>query len=162
MVYIFEVSVVVPETYITSVVYVILRMFDLRNIGSGLSKGASVRTQIYPICRIWKFRRGVFVSLLFQNGFFALMRKWWHDACFIFLWDTLQEFVCDYWVCEKFAPYIPVTRLLGRSGFGNAVGCVEADASEDTLEKTNLGNCLMWNDATVCGGRVRLKIVLRV
>ena len=65
-------------------------------------------------------------------------------------------------MCEKCEQYIPVTRLLGRSVFGDAVGCVEAATSYDTQEITYLGGCLMWTDATVYGGRVCLKIFVRV
>ena len=63
-------------------------------------------------------------------------------------------------MCEKFAPSIPVNRLLGRSIFGDVVRCVKVDASEDTQETTSMGGCLMWNNATVYGGRVRLKVLL--
>ena len=58
---------------------------------------------------------------------------------------------------EECTPPIPVSRLLVRSGFGNAVGYVEAAASNNIQEITFLGSCLMWNDATVCGVRIRLK-----
>ena len=54
---------------------------------------------------------------------------------------------------EECAPPIPVSRLLGRSGFGNAVGTVEASARNNSQEIIFLGGCLMWNDAAVCGGR---------
>ena len=40
---------------------------------------------------------------------------------------------------DEFAPPIPVARLLGRSGFGNAVGSLEAAASDDIQEITLLG-----------------------
>ena len=65
------------------------------------------------------------------------------------LWDPPQEFVCDSCMFEECAPPIPVSRLLGRSGFGNTVGCVEAAASDNIQEITFLGGCLMWNDAAV-------------
>ena len=58
---------------------------------------------------------------------------------------------------EEFAPPIPVARLLGRSGFGNAVGSVKATASNGIQEIPFLGGCLMWNDAAVCCGRIWLK-----
>ena len=61
---------------------------------------------------------------------------------------------------DEFAPPIPVARLLGRSGFGDAVGSVEAAASDDIQEITFLGGCLMWNDAAVCGGRIWFRFIL--
>ena len=57
-------------------------------------------------------------------------------------------------MCEKRTPSIPVTRLLGRSGFVGAIGCAEDVASDDTHEITSLGGCLICNYAAVCGGRV--------
>ena len=51
-----------------------------------------------------------------------------------------QEFFCD--------------TLIGRRGFGDAVGCVEAAASDDIQEIMSLGGCLMWNNIAVFGGRV--------
>ena len=65
-------------------------------------------------------------------------------------------------MCEEFSPPIPVARLLGCSGFGYAVGCVEDEASDDIQEIISLGGCLMWNNAAVCGGRVRLDFFVRV
>ena len=50
-------------------------------------------------------------------------------------------------------PITPVSRILGRSGFGDAVGSVEAAASDDIQEISFLGSCLMWNDADVCCGK---------
>ena len=47
--------------------------------------------------------------------------------------------------------------MIGCSGFGDAIGSVEADASDDIHEITFLGGCLMWKDAAVCGGRIWLK-----
>ena len=63
---------------------------------------------------------------------------------------------------EKCASSIPVSRLFGHSGFVDSVGCVDVDASDDTREITSLRGCLMWNDAAICGGRVLLKIFVRV
>ena len=65
-------------------------------------------------------------------------------------------------MCEEFSPPIPVSRLLGRSGFGNAVVCVEDDASNNIQEIMSLEGCLMWNHAAVYGGRVRLDFFVRV
>ena len=50
---------------------------------------------------------------------------------------------------EECAPHIPVARLLGLSGFGDAVGIVKAVASDDIQYITFLGDCLMWNDSAV-------------
>ena len=58
--------------------------------------------------------------------------------------------------------HFPVARLLGRSGFGDAVGSVEAAASNDIQEITFLGSCLMWNNATVCCGKIWSKMFVRV
>ena len=63
---------------------------------------------------------------------------------------------------EEFTPPIPVSRLLGRSGFGNAVGCVKAATSDDTEKIKFLDGCLMWNDAAVCGGRIWLNFFVSV
>ena len=48
---------------------------------------------------------------------------------------------------EECAPPTPVSRLIGRSGFGDAVGSVEAATRDDIQEITFLGVYLMWNDA---------------
>ena len=63
---------------------------------------------------------------------------------------------------EECATPIPVSRLIGHSGFENDVGSVEADARNDIQEITLLGGCLMWNDATVCGGKIRLNVFVSV
>ena len=63
---------------------------------------------------------------------------------------------------EEYSPPFPVARLLGRSGFGDAAGSVEADASDDILEITFLGSCLMWNNAAVCCGKILSKMFVRV
>ena len=60
-------------------------------------------------------------------------------------------------MCDKFAQSIPVTILFGRSGFGDAIGCIEAATGDDTQEFTSLGGCSMWNNAAICSGRVWLK-----
>ena len=84
------------------------------------------------------------------------------QSCFMFFWYPPQEFVCDARVCDKCAPYIPVTRLIVRSGFGDDVGCIKAAARNDTQEITSLDSCLIWKNATVCDGRVWLNISVRV
>ena len=63
---------------------------------------------------------------------------------------------------EEYSPPFLVARLLGRSGFGDAVGSVEADASNDIQEIKFLGSCLMWNNAAVCCGKITLKMFVRV
>ena len=63
---------------------------------------------------------------------------------------------------EECAPPIPVSRLIVRSGFVDSVGSVKAAASDDIQEIKFLGGCLMWNDAAVCGGRIRLKCFVSV
>ena len=63
---------------------------------------------------------------------------------------------------EECDPTFPVARLLGRSGFDNAVGRVESAASDDIQEITFLGRYLMWNDAAVCCGKIWLKMFVRV
>ena len=55
-----------------------------------------------------------------------------------------------------------MARLLGRSGFGNDVGYVEDDASNDIQEIISLGGCLVWKYSAVYGGRVRLEFFVRV
>ena len=157
MVYTFGILLLVPDNYITGGVSKILMMFDLRNLESGCSEGASGRMQIHLIWHIWQFCGGVFFFVV-PIFFFAPVWIIRHNGCFMFLWYPPQEFVCDAWVCEMFSPSVSVTRLLGRSKIGDAVGCVQAAASEDTQEITYLGGCLMWNYSAVCGCRVRLKI----
>ena len=65
-------------------------------------------------------------------------------------------------MCDKCAPSTTVTRLLGRSGFGNTVGSIEAAASEYTQEIASLNGRLMQKNDSVCVRRVRLKIFVRV
>ena len=63
---------------------------------------------------------------------------------------------------EECVPLILVTSLLDRSGFGDAIGCIESAASDDIQEITFLGGCLMWNNAAVFGDRIRLIICVCV
>ena len=55
--------------------------------------------------------------------------------------------------------FFPLFRI---SGFGDAVGSVEADASDDIQEITFLGSCLMWKNAAVCCGNIWSKMFVRV
>ena len=57
-------------------------------------------------------------------------------------------------MCDKCALSIPVTILLGCSGFGDAVDCIDTADIDYNQEVMSMGTCLRWNDATVCGGRV--------
>ena len=50
--------------------------------------------------------------------------------------------------------------MIGRSRFGDAVGCVEAAASNDIEEITFLGGCLMYNDVTVYDDTISISIRL--
>ena len=77
------------------------------------------------------------------------------------MWDSVQDFFLDARVCEECAPYLPVEILLGRSGFGNSLGHVEDAASENIQEIISLVVSLIWNDASVCGGRMELKYFVR-
>ena len=63
---------------------------------------------------------------------------------------------------DECSPPIPVSRLIGRIGFVDAIGSVEADASDDIQEITFLGSFLMWNNAAVCCGRIWLKFFVSV
>ena len=58
---------------------------------------------------------------------------------------------------EERASPISFARLIACGGFGGAIRCVEAAASDDILGGKFLGSCLMWNYAAVCGGRILLK-----
>ena len=61
---------------------------------------------------------------------------------------------------EEYSSSFPVARLIGRSGFGDAVGSVEAATSDDMQEITFLGSCFMWNNAAVCCGKIWSKKML--
>ena len=63
---------------------------------------------------------------------------------------------------EEYAPPIPVARLIVHIGFGDVVGCVEPSASDYVQGITFLGGCLMWNNAAVYGGRIRLNFFVSV
>ena len=67
----------------------------------------------------------------------------------LLLWDPPQEFVCNSCIFEECAPPIPVSRLLGHRGVGDAVESVKTAASNDIQEKTFLDGCLMWHYAAL-------------
>ena len=52
--------------------------------------------------------------------------------------------------------------MLGRSGFGDAVGSLEATVCDDIQEITFLGSCLRWKNAAVCCGRIWLNFFVSV
>ena len=63
---------------------------------------------------------------------------------------------------EECLPHFPVSRLIGCSGIGDAVGSVKAVASDDIQEITFMGGYLMWNNSAVCGGRIWLDFFVSV
>ena len=66
------------------------------------------------------------------------------------LWDPPpQEFVCGSCMFEQCAPSIPVSRLCGHSGVGDAIESFKTVTSDDIQKKMFLDGCLMWNDTTV-------------
>ena len=68
-------------------------------------------------------------------------------------------------MCEECAPSLSVDRMLGhsgRSGFSDDVGYVDDSTSYNTHEIMFLGSCLIWNDAAVCGERIRANVFVRV
>ena len=64
-------------------------------------------------------------------------------------------------MCEERVTYLTVTTLLGCSDFVNYFGHLEDYASDNIQEIIFLGSGLMWNDATVCGGIMELKISVK-
>ena len=50
--------------------------------------------------------------------------------------------------------------MLVQSGFGDSFDSVNYDDSENILGVIYLGSSLMWNEATICGGRIYFKIFL--
>ena len=131
-------------------------------LGAGHSKGAYGRTQIHPIWWNWQFCGGVFFPGCDELVSLHWNCKWWNEDCPILLWNIPQEFVCDAWMFGECAPPIPLPRMLGLSGFGDAVGYVEAEASDNINKIMFLCSCLMWNDAAVCGGRIWLNFFVSV
>ena len=51
--------------------------------------------------------------------------------------------------------------MIGLGGFGDYFGCIGDDASENTQEIIFMSGSLMCNGADVCGGRMKLKILVR-
>ena len=147
-----------PTFWSPLVVSIRVRMFDLRNIGSGRSEGASRRTQINPIWRTWKFHGGVFFYWLCRTGFFAMRRRMMTQGLTSGFMGSPQEFFYNVWMFEECEPPIPVTILLGRSGFVDAVRSVEAAVRYDIQEITFLGGCLMWNNVSVLESNARGKL----
>ena len=131
------------------VVAVRVSMFDLRTLGPGCSEGASRRMQIHPICRTSQLRGGLSPPWLCQTGFVVLRWIMMTQGLSYAHVGSPQEFVCDSWMFEECSPPILVSRLLNRSGFGNAIGSIKTSASYDIQEITFLGGCLMWNSAAV-------------
>ena len=64
-------------------------------------------------------------------------------------------------MCKECEASITVVRLIGYSGFGDSSGCVEYADSDNIQEIIFLGDGLMWNDDSVCGGIMEFKISLR-
>ena len=77
------------------------------------------------------------------------------------MWDLVQEFVLDSCVCDECAPYVPVSRMLGRTVFVYPFGIVEDAAGKNIQDIVVLGGGVVWNDAAVFGGRMELKILVR-
>ena len=73
----------------------------------------------------------------------------------------LSPCVCDACVCEECALSVPVSRILGRSGFVYSFDLVEDAASGNIKEIIFLGSGLMWEDVAVFCGRMELKILVR-
>ena len=85
----------------------------------------------------------------FQTGFVTLRQRMMTQVLPSAPVGSLQEFVCDSWMFEECEPPIPVPRLLGCSGFVDAVWSAKTAASNDIQEEMFLGGCLMWNDAAI-------------
>ena len=104
------------------------------------------------------------LTVLWRSICFLVVLNWFlctevvndDTRIFLYLCGTPPGICLRCQMFEECAPPIPVSRLLGCNGFGDAVGCVEAAASDDIQEITVLGVCLMWNDAAVCGDRIWL------
>ena len=64
-------------------------------------------------------------------------------------------------MCKEYAPYFPVSRIIGRSGSGDSFGHVKDAVGDNIQEIISLGGGLVWNDAAICGWRMGLKILVR-
>ena len=87
--------------------------------------------------------------------------KWLHQYFFVSLCDYTRKFVLDDCVCEEYAPYAPFARMSGHSGFDYYIGPVKDATTDNIQEIISLGGSFIWNDATICGGRMGLKILVR-
>ena len=87
--------------------------------------------------------------------------KWRHQYCIFSLRDYFHEFVLDTCMCEECAPSLLVSILPGRSIFGNSLGRVKDTASVNIQYIIYLCSSLMWNDSTVCGGRIEVIFCVR-
>ena len=75
------------------------------------------------------------------------------------MWDSVKEFVLYDCVCNECEISLPHNRMLGHSEFDDSFGRVDDASSEITQEIIFLGGILMWNDASVCGGRMELIVL---
>ena len=91
-------------------------IFVLICLGTGIPKGASVRTQIHLIQRHWRFCGEVWIYLLRKTGFFALMLQMKTPGLPDLLVGFFQEFFLGSCVCEECAISFLVSRLLGCIG----------------------------------------------
>ena len=87
-------------------------------------------------------------------------RKLWNQYCIISLLESVHEFVLNEFMCEESVPSLPVTILLGHSGFGYCFGRVDDAVSNNIHEVISLVSGLMCNDTNVCCGSMYLKIVV--
>ena len=77
------------------------------------------------------------------------------------LWDSVQKVVPKVYMCRECAPSVTVYRIIGCGGFIYYFSCVYDDASKNIQEVISMGRGLIWNDATVYGGRMDMKILVR-
>ena len=88
-------------------------------LGSGRSDEPSVRIQKHQIWQIGLLYGGIWVYLLCQTGFFALMPQMTTPGLFFSLLDSVQEFSPYACVCTECAPSFLVDRLQGCSVLGD-------------------------------------------
>ena len=87
--------------------------------------------------------------------------EWLHHCCFVTLWESIHDFFLDFFVCKECAPSVPVSRLLGCSGFFDPFGCAEDSASNNIQEIISLDSGLIYNYSPLFGGRMGFKILVR-